>query len=1484
MITLADIIKPDPTHTQEAAVLLGRALDEPGYVRSYTPTRSAIKILGHLTKAVLPGASSDMRAINLHGPYGSGKSHLGAVIGRLLRDGISGSEFPELLAKLNNLGETDLADKLKNTFLDPEDEDFKPYLLVSLYATSHASSNQSLAQQLIEALYQAIQKEPKLANTNILIKTEYDAAHERLRQILERAPQYATADLSQWNQHTIYAMKDLENGLKNRDPNAYKVFLAWYKATLLGDDFNPANYGGQKFIDAYAEAGKCLKAEGYAGIAILWDEFGNALAELIRDTSRNAISEVIQLQQFIEQNCAPDLGHTLFISLTHHSLAQYGARGNATAETKDSFEKIEGRYHQELVELKPSETEGYHLLGTQLSWTDTGREYLNRSQTTLQKLRHVCSRLPLFKHLHQELESIIPHCYPLHPVTAAALFAISTQYAQATRTAFTFFRDLQATNVFSHPIDPMQGLFGAELIRLPVLIQQYKEELERKAESDINVYQRALAEIHAKGEEVPERDAILAILLLSKLLGENFQATDDLLAVAIYDSAADSAHPEALWNHLNSLKNTGLIWKSEHTGVWSLAGESGVDAETLVVKKLEGDDVKKESVEFLLNNYPDMREDLLPHYGDHDLEPSNCGIVRSYSVEFFTPPNPVAIPSGITKFSETSSYAASLYLVLPKDELTAQEVKTAILALEPKQVYFWLPQSGIAQTGLPEKLRRYLAIQLLMQEDSSGEGLKRQLQAKWEKNRQDLIEIFAELYGRKGLEQHKAIILKAGDPNPLNCQSWHQFRLDLAKEIQKIYNHEIHVRNMNLNKIRDEDYIGQKKLTDIIQKILDFVDGSDNDLLGESETSEKAAIIDGIFGANNLFIERAGGWSVKSINETEGAMREVLDVIHKAFTDPKRRTQPLKLISLRNTLISVPYGLPPVAHALFAAVALRQDQKRIILTAKNRSKMSFAENLSKAFDKESDYEAKLEDFSPDQQLMLTLLGLALPDNRRTSDYKQAANHLQAFLKELPDAIKKSPNLPESARRLAEFAGQIGRTAHDIAESLLKLTPAPQEFSKFKHSYECVQNKQFLEEAIQSFLVARDGKYHDMKAAIEKILTSGDFDRIILLDNLQSHDSAFERTLYRVIQAPTIERHELDALAHIAVDHTIDESDDKTLGQIIERIRATIVNNKESKDDEKREVIRSAIKEALTQVANLDVLISNLEAEQTPKLIALAKVLRNDTFQLNDHFDAFILDIYGKALRLCNSYQVIGIASQIKQLVDQHHKQKPKPEELHRYQLNEFFAQLRSKFNCDSILKELKNSQDNHQGLNALDLAVNDGTDDHLDALVLEWLNQSIAHCTKDAITRLEYDIEKLFNKNKNILNNREALSYNLHNSLSKVLDKNLLIQNLRREGGCVATHLADMAESGELGNPAQLDELVRERLKKPIEFCNPDEINSLSSALEKWLQSHTESHDPHRKMIEEFKGVIRKHKSSVEQTALVSALEKILEEIREGQL
>ena len=1080
-MNLHDVIKINPEQTN-AAIVVEQGISNNALVAHYTPTQASIKVFEHFSKAVLPRATQEQRAIILYGSYGSGKSHLAVVLAHLLRDGSHTPGFEQLLKRLEQVNQVELVEQLQNTFLAKNDGNAKPYLLVSLYA----SGATSLGAKLIEGLYDALERNSQLSIKEILPTTEYEVCVKRFEEIIQEQPNYANTDLSIWelDQDGYLSTEDLLIGLNSHQPLALDVFLAWHKKVCLGNAFNVKDAGGKNFIETYSEAGKNLAEKyNYSGIVVLWDEFGNALEDMIGNSARNAGQEIIELQRFVETVCEPDLGHTLFIGVTHVSFQEYGDRTHASEVIKESLAKISGRFNKSFkIELNASESEGYHLLGMQKSWTENGALLKNQLHSGKQRLVESCKKLPLFSKLSDHLEQVIEEVYPLHPVMAVGLFALS-RLAQANRTALTFFRD-NAGEILNREIVNHE-LWKFELVRLPQLVTYYAENLKSEAPSDWRLYTQAMG--HVKGdniEEVEARKNILSLLFLAQLLGENFKASEELLACALYDVGLDSQVVDVLHNHLAWLKGAGLIWKNPVTYYWLLAGEGGVDLEALVEKDISI--YAGRSYQYLFDTHEDMRNDLLPNIGLHDFEPSKAGIIRSFSIETLSPPFNAEQIKLIDPL-----LSARVFLVLANTQEDVTLSKARILEMPQKNIFFWVPMMGINAESIIENntilklndlLCRYLAINHQLNKGSAlPEDSRRQLGAKWESNRQAIILLLQKLYGRTGLETGVCQIYQAGVSEPLNCNSWHGFKEFLAINIEGLYLKEVPIRAMNMNVLRDEKYCGSARVLKIVERIIDFDENPtyQTDLLGESkDTSETSGLVDGILGANQLFTKRANiECDIKKVEETSGVLNELLKTIHDTLL--RKRDNPYSINELRKKLVSEPYGIPACTLPIFAAIAIRHEVKRLRWGSTNEK--NFSKNLVSAFEADSKLTIKLNEFSDKQFAILFIFGQCLDvvreDGIANEDYAPlCATKIREFINSKPTGIKTSNSLAEKTKQLVGFMTKVAQSNQDLADFLIELLDVKSDLPHANVTNVIAKIKNLLDD----FIKVENAKLHEIK--------------------------------------------------------------------------------------------------------------------------------------------------------------------------------------------------------------------------------------------------------------------------------------------------------------------------------------------------------------------------------------------------------------------
>ncbi len=1040
MTELRDIVTIDHG-SRPAAIRLDDALASGAgdLVDAFTPTRSSIAILRHLQRAVLPNARTEFRAMVWHGVYGSGKSHLGVLVGHLLGCGSGGREMHRFLDRLANQGEAGLRSEIESTFLPADDPDARPYLVVPIYA----SDAPTLQSSLLEGLYWTIESTDGLDPAQVLPKTEYGAARERLGMILELHPEHREKPLSEWGIHcAAFNLEELDRELDNVSPEALEAFKQWHPKISAGAPFDPQDYGGKRFVDAYREAAEVLSRDyGYKGIAVIWDEFGYAIESMIEQPLRRPIDEIFELQNFVEIACAPPQAHTLFIALTHRSLREYGVSAGAAEAVKQRLETIEGRFTPISVELKASEAEGYHLLGALVAPTESGRAHLQRAAPRSVALGQVCARMQLFHALATDIAAIVEGCYPLHPVTAAGLFAIASHgvYAQANRTVFTFFDNLRGQSefdVFDEQVD-LDGLYGRELIRLPALMEVYRKEVYDEYSELAEGYRDAVAKVKQGFSNPRPKQDILTVLLLGRVLGDDFQPTEAFLAATLYDE--DSA-PASLLQDLDDLANGGLIWRRQaETPVWELEGGGGTQISGLIEEEQAKLTIR--SFAEMLDNDTELREDLLPQCGVHDLEPSPGGIIRSFRVALFDDPRTPRIFD-----LPHEGLSAQIFIALPSSDAQAAEASLLIEGLESPEVptYVWLPNRGLAE--LRDGLRRYRAILNLLQSAGLGDGPRRQLESKADQVRAEIRNGLNQRLGREALRQRNVTIRRLGDADEaVTPRSWHEFVDYLDERIREACSKEVQVRAMNANRLIPDGDRKIRGIEKLLQKILEFDElqaSARDDLFGEAETSELAALIDGTLGTytNRLMIERASGWDLKTPDEAEGPAGEVLRLIRDRLMDRRKKVH--DLAELRTELVRPPYGLPFSVMPIFTAVAIRKDHARLKWVGQTGD---FASLLLRAFWPSSDgLKLRFDTFSPKQREVLEALRQALriaePEAALDADERsrEVVKALRAYHAGLHEALKRSTKLPDKAKRLFDLLKRPGQDDQEVAKLLCDL--------------------------------------------------------------------------------------------------------------------------------------------------------------------------------------------------------------------------------------------------------------------------------------------------------------------------------------------------------------------------------------------------------------------------------------------------------------
>jgi hypothetical protein len=1049
---LSDLIS---VQRSQSAIELTSGLGERDLIATFMPTHAAISILRKIERAVQPDANVQDRALNWYGTYGAGKSRLAVLVGQMLRDGVAGAEFNQFLGRLTNVGENRLASALKSTFLPPDDDDAQPYFVVPIYGNQAGT----IQDALVESLYRAIADSKLFSPEDILPNTTFDVAVQRLEAMLRGRPTLADDYLpglgfeSQYNNTS-----ELKTGLQQRESSALAIFSEWHVHVTLGTRFSPELFGASSVIDIYLDAAQALREKKYRGIAVIWDELGFAIEDMLQNSMRKAQTEIFELQQFVERVCAPSLGHTLFIGLTHVGLAEYGPRQRVADGLKQRLETIEGRFTAMKVELRAVESEGYHLLAAQVSHTPQLIDLLASSKARSSRITNNCAPLTLFSHLAEQIEFIVENCYPLHPITAAALLALSNEYAAATRTAFTFLPGLEEANRFDVNVY-QDAMFDSELVRVVELVDYYSDRMRVAGMGDqLDTYRANIAQTNSDGADadtVAERNNVMAVVLLSSVLGAGFQASDQFLAAALHDVGIADLEAASLRAALSWLSEAGLLWKNDTTGLWKAGGDGSTNVEKLIddaVAKIPNNTIAE-----YLAQYSALANDVLPMLGQHQLDPSPQGIVRSYVVEAMSAEKALTVKPHATA-------AAKAVIVLHESSDQIKYLEASLIDKPIANMFYWV--SVAEPDGVHQRIQRYLGLTSLLAQ-SHNEGTRMRLLAKFEGVRTELLTAFGFLYGREGIRRATTKIIHQGQPAGVAVDSWSAFRTSMQSILDQVYCKELAVRapQKKRNVHGDSASSNARETLDIVEHVLEFATNVayQNNLLGFPEGGEPGAVVDGVLGANGLFIERPHGCDLKRPEEVQGAVKDVVDLVREKLL--RRRERPYQLADLAKELSAEPFGLPVGAIPIFIAFALQKDAEKLVWPGGGSAAKNICEGVT-----DPRIGARFGDFTTNQLNVLGVLrnsldkidGEATEWDRNPHDAgRQAIDALRAFVKAIPADIIKSPKLDKRLRELSEIIKVVAITPHEIVEKLGALIDSTKQLQGASPAYDVLATSRTL---------------------------------------------------------------------------------------------------------------------------------------------------------------------------------------------------------------------------------------------------------------------------------------------------------------------------------------------------------------------------------------------------------------------------------------
>src|SRR5699024_9837430 len=388
------------------------------FIERYLPTSSHAEALLGLLKGFNNKRESHSHIVI--GPYGTGKSLLGTLVGGIVSKNIEAEIMDVLIKKFQNVDDEILSELNK---ISKSNRKYIPVIL-----NGHEGS---FRQAIISAIIRALKNNginmtvPGMVNNILKVvktwRTEFPNTYESFKQKLKL------------NNKNVDVWKSNVESYNKKEIEWFKeIFPTLTSGAQFVVDFND-DFVGQ-IIHVLNELSK-----RDVGLFVIYDEFGRFLQSM----GSSEVFRTMQDLQDIAELSNHYSGALQQLFITHKNFRHYFMRYNE--EYQNEFQRIEKRF--KLYYINSDRNTFVRLTESMLSTTmqkDNSIDYM-KNVTMLRKY-------PLFPDLNQvEIEEIVIRgAYPIHPVTLYLLPQLSNLFAQNERTLFTFLESDELGGLYQH--------------------------------------------------------------------------------------------------------------------------------------------------------------------------------------------------------------------------------------------------------------------------------------------------------------------------------------------------------------------------------------------------------------------------------------------------------------------------------------------------------------------------------------------------------------------------------------------------------------------------------------------------------------------------------------------------------------------------------------------------------------------------------------------------------------------------------------------------------------------------------------------------------------------------------------------------------------------------------------------------------------------------------------------------------------------------
>ena len=668
---------------------------------SYIPTRSSLLVLRHYLEHVVEKKN---KATILIGPYGKGKSHLLLVLLSLLH----AQDEQECAVLLKKIGKVDgeCARWIQRRF-----QEQKRYLPVLISATEG-----SLQQSFLYGLTEALRRE----GLDELAPDSYYS--EALRVLRDWKANYADTYrqfaklVKQTRKNTVEAMEQAFAQNSAEAKMAYDIFCRIYPQVTAGAKFAPLVQ--MDTLTVYESMNRLLCEEyGYGGMYLVFDEF----SKYVESRNKENFSGDMKVLQDICELAQNSKEYPLHITLVaHKSIREYG--GTLPDEMRNAYLGVEGRIHEEYFLV--SAQNQYELIANVIQ--KKGKPWEKDKQGTWweQISEESYDKIPAFYSMFAKNEYwkiVAQGCYPLLPLTACVLLAISEKVAQNERSVFTFLANEEPDSLLMW----LQKKGTKESWFLGVdVIYDYFYHLFRENTAMVRIHTEWLKADYAlqKTENIEEKRLLKAIALFRMLQRpEELPVQDGTLRLSL------GMTEELYTKTRDALQKKQLIQYRLKQGTYTFQNNVGLDLEKEIHLRMEKENVENQMSNLLATVFEQTYR--LPKQYNQDYT-----MTRFFQYVFLSMEQYRTLPDSAELFRKQPADGKILALYW-KERPRQNEVKEILQRLNDPRLIVVLPKQAFA---LEQKIRRFQVVKKLLADASFLEE-NRVLEQELELYQEDLM-------------------------------------------------------------------------------------------------------------------------------------------------------------------------------------------------------------------------------------------------------------------------------------------------------------------------------------------------------------------------------------------------------------------------------------------------------------------------------------------------------------------------------------------------------------------------------------------------------------------------------------------------------------------------------------------------------------------------------------------------------------------------